>query len=297
MNTGQKIKRYIWLVNVLRKRERLSLAELNELWVDEEVDEGNPLARTTLFRYRDAIMDMMGVEIGCDNYDRYYICNPDALENDQLQQWLLSSMTTQTVLSDSQSLHNRIILDDAPLGTEFLHPIILAMKQGRKLTLAYQKFKGEWSERTLSPYALRFCMHRWYLLCNTEKGMRIFALDRFDRLTVSKEKFSLPSDFSADDYFADFFGVLTDRSVAMEHVVIRAYGKTADFIRTLPIHRSQRVVAQSPDYTDYSFDIRPTADFIGQLFSYDEGVQVLEPESLRQQMMEKMKRMIIMHNA
>ncbi len=291
MNTGQKIKRYIWLVNVLRKWERLSLADLQRMWIEDEVDDGNPLARATMFRYRDAIMDMMGVEISCDNFNRYYISNPNVLGSDQLQQWLLSTMTTQTVLSDNLSLANRIILERAPLGVEFLHPIITAMKQGRKLTLAYQKFKGEWSERMLSPYALRFHMGRWYLLCNTDKGMRIFALDRFDRLTISRKKFKVPADFSADDYFSDFFGVLTDHTVPLCHVVVRAYGKTADFIRTLPIHHSQQPISITPDYTDYSFDIRPTADFIGQLFSYDEGLEVLQPQDLRELVKAKLQRM------
>lgn len=37
MNTGQKIKRYIWLVNVLRKWERLSLADLQRMWIEDDV--------------------------------------------------------------------------------------------------------------------------------------------------------------------------------------------------------------------------------------------------------------------
>ena len=100
-------------------------------------------------------------------------------------------------------------------------------------------------------------------------------------VTLTEESFEMPEDFSPQQYFADYFGVLTDET-PMAHVVIRTYGKTANYFRTLPLHHSQRELATTDDYTDFSFDIRPTADFIGQLLSYDSGLEVLEPQDLRQ---------------
>ena len=47
MNTGNQFKHYVWLVNALRKRRRLTLKELQELWVQDEVAEGNPLPRSS----------------------------------------------------------------------------------------------------------------------------------------------------------------------------------------------------------------------------------------------------------
>lgn len=154
MSEGKKIKKYIWLVNTLMRFDRLTLRELQELWVDEEVDEGNPLARTTLFNYRDAIMDMMNVVIECDNYHRYFITNPSVLDSDQVQRWLLSSMTMHTVLEDAASLGDRVLLENTPLGVEYLPLVIKAMRANRQLVLTYQKFNGDWSERTVSPYVL-----------------------------------------------------------------------------------------------------------------------------------------------
>jgi predicted DNA-binding transcriptional regulator YafY len=40
------------------------------------------------------------------------------------------------------------------------------------------------------------------------------------------------------------------------------------------------------NYTDFSFDIRPTVDFLSQLMSHGDGIEVLEPEDVRQKMKE-----------
>ena len=56
----------------------------------------------------------------------------------------------------------------------------------------------------------------------------------------------------------------------------------------LPLHHSQREIACTEHYADFSLDIRPTADFLGQLLSHGNGIEVLEPLELR----EKMRQMI-----
>ena len=73
----------------------------------------------------------------------------------------------------------------------------------------------------------------------------------------------------------------------MAHVVVRAYGRTPDYLRTLPLHRSQREVASTDTYADFSFDIRPTADFIGTLLSPGDGLEVLQPQDLRQRFLQQ----------
>ena len=67
----------------------------------------------------------------------------------------------------------------------------------------------------------------------------------------------------------------------MEHVVVRAYGKMASYLRTLPLHNSQCELESGEGYTDFSFDIRPSVDFISELQSKIDSLDVLEPASLK----------------
>jgi hypothetical protein len=288
-------QQYIWLVNTFRRYGRLSLEALSELWVEDEVAEGNPLPRTTFNRHRDAILDMFGVVIDCDSHHRYYIANPEVLDDDSLSGWMLSTLTVSGVLSDSVSLKDRIILENVPAGEEFLPIIIRAMKSGRRILMGYQRFGAEAYEKEVSPYALKLFHQRWYLLVFTGRHYAIYSLDRMRSVSLTDEEFTIPSDFSPQQYFAEYFGVLTDET-PMAHVVIRTYGKTPNYFRTLPLHQSQREIDTMEDYTDFSFDIRPTADFIGELLSHGEGLEVLEPLELRQQLQQQVETMLQRYN-
>ena len=96
----------------------------------------------------------------------------------------------------------------------------------------------------------------------------------------------MPDDFSPQDYFSEYFGVLTT-DTPMAHVVIRAYDYTPNYLRTLPLHHSQREVATAERYADFTFDIRPTHDFLSQLLSHGAGIEVLSPPDVREQMRQK----------
>lgn len=290
-------QQYIWLINAFRRHGRMTLDELNERWVREEVAEGNPLSRSTFNRHRDAILDMFGVIIDCDvkgGY-QYFIANREVLDDDSLERWMLSTMTVGGVLSDSISLKDRIILENVPAGEEFLQTIIRAIKSGKKILMTYQRFGAESYEKVVEPYALKLFHQRWYMLSFTGRHYAIYSLDRMQTVCLTDEDFKMPKDFSPQDYFAEYFGVLT-LEIPMAHVVVRTYGKTSNYFRTLPLHQSQRTVAVTAAYTDFSFDIRPTADFLGELLSYDSGLEVLEPQELRQQMQRQVEAMLQRYN-
>ena len=59
MTNGQVFKHYVWIVNTLRHGGRLTLNDLNERWVNDEVADGNPLPRSSFNKYRTAIIDIV----------------------------------------------------------------------------------------------------------------------------------------------------------------------------------------------------------------------------------------------
>ena len=113
--------------------------------------------------------------------------------------------------------------------------------------------------------------------------MRIYALDRMTMMELADEVFEMPTDFSAQAYFSEYFGVLTN-DTPMAHVVVRAHNWMPNYLRTLPLHHSQHELESTPDYTDFSYDLRPTSDFLGELLRHSNGIEVLEPQDLREKM-------------
>ena len=282
MKPARIFQQYIWIINTLRQYKKLSLEELNNLWQNDDVNGGAPLSRTTFNRHKDSILDMFGIIIECTTFPgyKYYIANPEVLGDDSIEGWLFSTLTVSTVLSDSVSLRERILLENVPAGEEFLQTIIQALKANRKLLITYQRFGQDSYEKTIFPYALKLFHQRWYLLAFTGRHYATYSLDRMLAVSMTEETFERPDDFSPEAYFSEYYGILTD-DTPMAHVVIRTYGSTPNYLRTLPLHASQKELQSTDEFTDFSLDIRPTADFINTLVSHSDGLEVLEPADLR----------------
>ena len=290
MKPAQIFQQYVWIINTLRNQKSMTFEQLNRKWQDSEVADGNPLQRSSFNRHRDAILDMFGIIIDCDQKTyKYFIANPEVINSDSIERWMLSTLTVGTVLSDTTSIRGRIILESAPAGEEFLEPIIRAMKKNHRLRMGYQKFKAEGYVKTICPYVLKRFDQRWYLLAlNDENQMRIYAIDdRMNMMEMTDETFEMPQDFSPEEYFAEYFGVFT-ADIPLTHVVVRAYNFTPNYLRSLPLHHSQRELESDEHHADFSFDICPTDDFLHELLRHADGIEVLEPVDLRQ----KMKQMI-----
>lgn len=292
MKQAQIFQQYIWIINTLRAHRRMTFEEIARKWQDDCVTDGNKLHRSAFNRHRDAILDMFGIIIDCEERTyKYYISNPEELCSDSIGGWMFSTLAVHGVLADSAAVKDRVVLEEVPAGEEFLHTIIHAIKSNRKVLMRYQRFGAEEQQRTVEPYAIKLFQRRWYMLAFTGRHYATYALDRMLSVDTTDDEFKMPPCFSPQAYFEEYFGVLTDET-PMQHVVLRAHGWTPNYLRTLPLHHSQRQLesgtsASGRNYTDFSLDIRPTADFLGQLLFYGDGIEVLSPQPLREQMRQK----------
>ena len=124
-------QQYIWLVDTIYRNGKISLEDLNRKWVDNDMSEGLPMARSTFNRHKTAIEEMFGIFIECDKRDgfKYYIGNQEVLEEDSIQNWMLSTLSVSNILAESKSVHDRILLESIPSDGENLHQFIDAMKR------------------------------------------------------------------------------------------------------------------------------------------------------------------------
>lgn len=284
MKPARIFYQYIWIINTLKTYHKLTLEELSQKWQTDIVTDGNALQRSSFNRHREAILDMFGIIIDCEPKTyKYYISNPEIFSDGSIERWLYSTLTVHSVLADSAAVKDRVVLENIPAGEEFLETILRAIKTGKKIVMRYHRFDSDSYEKLVAPYAVKLFHQRWYLLSHTGNHYATYALDRMQAVRLSDISFQIPADFSPQAYFSEYFGVLTDET-PMAHVVVRAHNWTPNYLRTLPLHHSQRELATTEHYTDFSFDLRPTADFLGQLLSHGDGLEVLEPLELRQKM-------------
>lgn len=290
MTAYTKFKEYIWLVNTIYHAQAITFAEINERWLKTDMSEGVEMARTTFYRHKCAIEDIFGIYIDCDkkNGNKYYIGNEYVLREDSVQNWMLSTMSVGNILSENQSLSDRILLENIPSGGEKLKQIIKAMKECKKISITYRRYGGH-ATRTfdLEPYCVKLFGQRWYLLGRfDDRGLVTFSLDRIMEIKVSNEKFKYDEDFDAASYFSDCFGVMSDENSKPEKVLIRAYGYEPYYLRDLPLHHSQREIQSTEEYSDFELKLKITSDFKSKLLSRGEWIEILEPKVLADEIVE-----------
>ena len=66
----------------------------------------------------------------------------------------------------------------------------------------------------------------------------------------------------------------------------------ANYLRSLPLHPSQHELKSTDEYAIFSLRVRPTYDFRQKLLSLGSTVEVLQPESLREEMKEEIAMML-----
>ena len=290
------INKYVWLVETLYRAKKITLKEINRRWLETDLSEGLEIPRRTFHSWKNAVEEMFGLVILCDKSDgdRYYIENREVLEDDGLQRWLLNTMSASNTLLDNKSLSDRILLESIPSGQTFLEDVLKTMKQGKLLEITYKSYWREHeSTFRVAPYCVKLFRQRWYLVGNSvnEGKIRIYSLDRFLEAKLTDEPFDYPKDFSPEVYFEGCFGIIREENCPLETVKLKVSPNQANYLRSLPLHHTQKELVQTADYSIFSVEVRPTFDFRQELLWNGDAIQVLEPLWLRQEMAKTVQRM------
>ena len=120
----------------------------------------------------------------------------------------------------------------------------------------------------------------------------MFALDRMTELSETKQSFKMDPRFDAETYFSDYFGVISDQTVKAERIVLRAYSPMDNYLRTLPLHHSQKEISTKKQSALFEYRIAPTHDFIQAILKEGHELEVIEPKSLRKMIQDELTKSI-----
>ena len=291
--------RYIWLIDVIQRSGYISFEDIDRLWQKSYLNEyRESYPERTFFNHLKAIYNTFGIEIKCDRSLGYYIANNEDVESDALKNWMLQSLSLNSVINEGSDMRDRIICEDIPSSQKWLSDVMAGMRDGKKLNMTYQSFQSlEAHNYDIAPYCLKLFKQRWYMLAKSEKynDLRIYALDRVLELNTTKKSFSLPKGFDPKDTFRKLFGVILDNG-PVEKVVIRVAEDQVKYYRTLPLHHTQEEGESGDGYTEFTYRLVPTFDFSRELLSKGENVEVMSPLWLRKEIAKELRRTINMYN-
>ena len=290
--TKDLIRKYIWLIDTINTAgwSGITLKEISAKWErNDRLSGGEEYPRRSFHNHVAAVRELFGIEIACHkNTNSYYIANShDLKDSSGFKGWLLDALSLNSQLEESSQLKDRILIEEIPSGKEFLPTVLEAMRDNKMLTFSYKPFWVEDDYMSnfyhVEPYALKVFKRRWYLLGKYgDSPLKVYALDRMQDIDIEFESFTLPADFNAAEFFGTCFGIIVgDEEPQLIRLKVDAF--QSKYLRSLPLHPSQKEVERTEDYSIFTYFLRPTFDFVQELLGLGETAEVLAPETLRKE--------------
>jgi proteasome accessory factor B len=287
-------KRYLYVIDRLRSRP-CSFIELQEHVMhkleQDDIDSTFEYAIRTFERDKKDIETLFGIVIKYNRKDKTYAIDEDEIEDQSITR-MIDAFSIHHALQEGNKLSPSVFLEKRKsLGTEHIYGIIHAIQNLYLLEFTHRKHWEDCStQREVKPIAIKESQQRWYLVALDKKDdtVKTFGLDRITDLKITDTKFK-PISYNVEKEFKHALGVET--YAPAEKVVLEFSNKQGNYIKTFPLHESQRIVEETNDTVLLEIYIHTTNDIIMELLKYGRNVKVVAPKSLVATMKERIAEM------
>lgn len=179
---------------------------------------------------------------------------------------------------------------DTVQGFDWFHQIYQAILGKMALKMTYQSYHGEPETFVFHPYHLREYNHRWFAFgWNTEKGfIDSRPLDRIQDLRISAVKYRPNEDMDFEQFFRERIGVSRKDKEKSEIIRLRLASKRAPYLRTKPLHESQKVLISDEQGDIFELKLIINQELESKILEFGSDVEVLAPQHLRESILEKL---------
>lgn len=171
------------------------------------------------------------------------------------------------------------------IGAEFISPLFKAIQHQQSLEVSYQSFNSENAQQiNFHPYHLKQYNNRWFVFGKNDDydNLTNLALDRIKAIEHASIKFDPSQMINFEEYFEDIIGVTKPIDAELTKIVLKATNKLAPYIKTKPIHGSQKKIEETKDCFIFSIEVIPNYELNKQILSFGDGLEVLEPITIRE---------------
>lgn len=287
--------RYIWLLDTIsNSKYPLAYESIVKIW------EGSPYANMgglpirTFHEHRKGIEEMFGVIIECDKSRgyTYYIKNPEVLKQNPYAELLLRKYSVPQDFITFNMMCDRILLEEIPHGTAYFDSIVESMRCNTELIIDYQRYEGRRETLTMQPYSMKVYNRRWYVLgyIKEKESIRHLALERILDLQTTSKQFEFPKNFNPRKYYENVVGIYVNDELPVVNLKIRVYGVQMEYIRMLPLHKSQSEgKSRYGEFAEFTYRVCLTPDLKSKILEMGPNVEVLEPIDYREEILSEIK--------
>lgn len=199
---------------------------------------------------------------------------------------------------------NRFMDDNSPIimfdhnslyeNTEYISKLAEAIQKKRPLRITYKPFTqrlktGEYveperQEYKIYPYLIKEYNKRWFLIAHeegSEHPITNFALDRIKNIEPYCKKY-IECEIDLNDYFKNIIGVSVFPNKEPQDIHLRVSKRRYPYIKTKPIHRTQKEIVVEDDFAEISITVCPNRELYALLLYFGDDIEVLSPPDLRE---------------
>ena len=283
-----------------RKDRGASFEEINEYLESKYQDRGLELddlkfTKRTFLRDKEAIFEVFGVHIIYKRSTNSYVIDAD--EIDEYHEDVFDNLLLVEAYREVKGKKNVMFFEQRKSrGLHWLNGLVHSITHQKIIALNYTKFwEGVSHQKTLEPYALKEFRNRWYLLANEKDGkdfiLKTFGLDRISDLEISNSTFK-PQKIDIEKYFINSFGIIYSEDEQPEEIVLSFDSEQGQYIKTLPMHHSQKVLIDNDKEYRIQLTLFPTYDFEREVLSHGERVKIISPKGFRDHLQNEVKNML-----
>lgn len=156
-----------------------------------------------------------------------------------------------------------------------------AAARRRRIRIGYRAVStGKTTERRVDPYMVWAMNGAFYLIghCALRNAVRTFAIDRITSVRVTDETFTVPKDFSLDDYLRTAFRVMRGRTAGVK---VRFSSAAAVVVKERIWHPSQELRELPDGGLICSLQVPINYEVISWILGFGAEAEALEPPELR----------------
>jgi predicted DNA-binding transcriptional regulator YafY len=174
---------------------------------------------------------------------------------------------------------------DEPFSRTF-SAVARGWAEGRVVEIDYDPGSAPPKRTRVHPYFLEpdAALRSVYLIGFDEpaNALRTYKVERIRSATLTQDRYEIPEGFDPDRWLANSWGIWSSDSTPPERVRLRFDASVAHRVREAVWHRSQELTELPDGGVELTVTVAGTIEIRPWILSWGDGVEVLEPPSLRQ---------------
>lgn len=291
MSKLETVKRYHLIINKLRTVKRATFPEIVDyLHRESEIDGLKyDISFRTFQRDVAEIGSIYGIYIKYNFSGKFYFIEEEF--ESEMSDRFFEAFDLFNTLKTKENLSEFIHFDNCYAGgTEHIYGLLHAIRNCLIVSFSYQKFYRNNSEnRTVEPLALKEFKRRWYLVAKDvfDERIKTYALDRMTDLDVQKTQYKKDGSFNISEYLKycfGIYGITPPQEAAPETIILAFEPLQGKYIKSLPLHHSQKILVDNEEELRISLQLYLTYDLMMELMSFGSAVRVIAPQELAEKL-------------